>query len=284
MVDDDIPRFKRTLEEKSLEPTLLVIDHYGWGAPFEKECRSLTGHIVVIDDKANRPHDCDVLVDGAAGRQDEDYRKTVPIDTTLMTGPDYAIIRPQFARKRDMTLKRRQKEVGVAQVLVSFGAMDRHRLIPRTIRALGMVAPNATIHVIVGAKANVFDEIRTLANLNKRVVVHADTDCPAEIMSRSDLAIGAAGVTALERCCMGLPALVVVTSDNQVASARGLEAAGAAVVVGNATAISDALLGHAIADLIGDDVTRRRLSTNAAGLCDGLGVDRVADQINELSR
>ena len=42
---------------------LLVIDHYGLGAHYEAGCRSLTRQILVIDDLADRAHDCDLLLD-----------------------------------------------------------------------------------------------------------------------------------------------------------------------------------------------------------------------------
>ena len=37
----------------------------------------------------------------------------------------------------------------------------------------------------------------------------------AELMSQADLAIGAGGTATWERCCLGLPALVLSAADNQ---------------------------------------------------------------------
>jgi UDP-4-amino-4,6-dideoxy-N-acetyl-beta-L-altrosamine N-acetyltransferase len=49
----------------------------------------------------------------------------------------------------------------------------------------------------------------------------------AERMVAADLAIGAVGTTAWERCCLGLPTIALVLADNQREGARHLELAGA---------------------------------------------------------
>ena len=41
----------------------LVVDHYALDARWEAELRSAAGRLLVIDDLADRRHDCDVLLD-----------------------------------------------------------------------------------------------------------------------------------------------------------------------------------------------------------------------------
>ena len=50
-------------------------------------------------------------------------------------------------------------------------------------------------------------------------------------LDKADLAIGAAGINSWERCCLGLPSLVVAIADNQLENTRNLVEAGAAVQV-----------------------------------------------------
>jgi spore coat polysaccharide biosynthesis predicted glycosyltransferase SpsG len=45
--------------------------------------------------------------------------------------------------------------------------------------------------------------------------VLVDIDNMAEIMSNADIAIGAAGATTWERCCLGLPTIQIVIAKNQ---------------------------------------------------------------------
>ncbi len=45
----------------------------------------------------------------------------------------------------------------------------------------------------------------------------------AEIMSKSDLCIGAGGSTSWERCCLGLPTISFAIADNQIGVLAELE-------------------------------------------------------------
>jgi spore coat polysaccharide biosynthesis predicted glycosyltransferase SpsG len=53
----------------------------------------------------------------------------------------------------------------------------------------------------------------------------------AQLMADSDLAIGAAGATSWERCCLGLPTAMLVLAKNQLKIAQELQQAGAAAFV-----------------------------------------------------
>ena len=66
----------------------------------------------------------------------------------------------------------------------------------------------------------------------------------AELMLAADCAITAGGSTTWERCCLGLPALVTILSNDQAASAKSVAKAGAQIVMGWDT------------DLIADDYAR----------------------------
>ncbi len=50
-------------------------------------------------------------------------------------------------------------------------------------------------------------------------------------MADSDLAIGAAGSTSWERCCLGLPTILLVIAANQEIAARKVEQTGAALLL-----------------------------------------------------
>src|SRR4029079_4764741 len=84
----------------------------------------------------------------------------------------------------------------------------------------------------MGARAPWLDDVRALAaRLPWPTDVRVAVDEMAALMAESDLAIGAAGVTSWERCCLGLPALVLVLADNQRKSAEALHEAGAAYLL-----------------------------------------------------
>ena len=85
----------------------LVVDHYALDGRWEKAMRTHTRRIMVIDDLADRPHACDLLLDQTFGRQMEDYIPLVPEACTLLCGSQFALLRPEFAALREYSLKRR---------------------------------------------------------------------------------------------------------------------------------------------------------------------------------
>ena len=44
---------------------------------------------------------------------------------------------------------------------------------------------------------------------------HWNVTAMAKLMAEADLAIGAGGTTTWERCCLGLPAVLLIVADNQ---------------------------------------------------------------------
>jgi spore coat polysaccharide biosynthesis predicted glycosyltransferase SpsG len=101
----------------------------------------------------------------------------------------------------------------------------------------------------------------------------------AELMRDADLAIGAAGSTSWERCCMGLPTLQLVLAENQRPIADALGRAGAAHLL-DPVALRSSLVA-AMEQLIGDTTMLLRMSNIAAQLVDGHGAERVACLLNE---
>jgi len=72
---------------------ILIIDHYQLSLPFESIIKQQTNcQIVVIDDLADRKHDCDILIDASPIRQETDYKGLIlnPL-TKLLCGSRYLI-------------------------------------------------------------------------------------------------------------------------------------------------------------------------------------------------
>jgi len=93
----------------------------------------------------------------------------------------------------------------------------------------------------------------------------------AEIMTNADLAIGAAGATTWERCCLGLPSIMIVLADNQKGIAGFLKKQKAAIVIRKNDVSNDLklLVGTSGASLF-------NLSKNTRNIADGKGVLRVS--------
>ena len=255
---------------------LLVVDHYERDIAFERSCRPWTAAILAIDDLANRQHRVDVLLDQTYGRDESDYRTLTGPNCRLLLGARFALLRPQFQTNRRRALARRENTASAKRLLISFGATDSTGAALLSLRAVAAACPPLSVDVVVGASSRDADEIHRLASsMSTAVTVHGAVGDMASLMAVADFAVGACGGTSWERCSLGLPTLVVVTADNQRDIARGLAAAGAVEVIGDAGEVTVETIAARIAALRDDPSRRRDMARAAASICDGQGVARV---------
>lgn len=253
---------------------LLVVDHYGLDAAYEKTARLWAKRIVVIDDLADRPHDCDVLLDMTYGRARRAYHGLTPDDAVLLCGSSHALLRPEFAAQRALSLFRREVLQKIPRVLVSLGSTNIGNITGKVLEAVAGFSPPIDVDVVMGSGAYAYDEIKALAARN-HFTLHTDTPDMARLMSQSDIAIGAGGTTSWERCALGLPTLLIELADNQSLIADALDAQGAIVNLGRGEDFSAERLRHALQTLLQHPASLRDMSEKAARVCDGRGSQRV---------
>lgn len=260
----------------SLQPDWLVVDHYALDRRWEEALAPHHRKLLLIDDLADRPHRCDLLLDQNLGRQPEHYAQWVPAHCQVLTGPHYALLRPEFAALRPYSLQRRHAEPGLRQLLITMGGVDHPNATGQVLQALKTCAlpADCRITVVMGLTAPWLQNVREMAEQMpwpSDVVVNVSD--MAQRMADSDLAIGAAGSTSWERCCLGLPTLMVVLAVNQQAGAQALEAAHAARLIGDVSDIA-MQLPLAVRELI-DVNCQSRMSLAASAITAGQGVVKI---------
>jgi UDP-2,4-diacetamido-2,4,6-trideoxy-beta-L-altropyranose hydrolase len=259
----------------------LVVDHYALDHEWEHALRPAADRVLVIDDLADRRHDCDLLLDQNLGSTSGDYRGLVPDGCALLCGPEFALLRPEFAQLRARSLADRASRT-LARILVSMGGVDQANATGQVLDALaaGNLPPGTEVTIIMGSAAPWLGQVRAQAEQLRsardlEVEIAVDVADMAARMAASDFAIGAAGSTSWERCCMGLPAALVVLADNQARLCRELAAAGAAFELGTPGDIARTL--PPVLDTIAQEPGRLAdMSVAAAAICDGHGAEKVA--------
>lgn len=261
---------------------LLLVDHYGLGAGWEQALRPACRHLAAIDDLADRAHDVDLLLDQNLGRAAHDYAALLPATAVRMVGPHFALLRPEFAAARAASLARRANG-GWRHLLISLGGADPHQGTLRCLQALAgcPLPPGVLVTVVLGALAATRPAIQALLPglpfATRLLVDVADMSGP---LADADIAIGAAGGSAWERCCLGLPSLLLVLADNQRPGTQALDAAGAALSLGGISELA-ARVPAALQQL--DQPGRlHAMSAAAAAITDGQGAARVADALLAL--
>ncbi len=252
---------------------LMVVDHYERGEDFERACRGSAKMILVIDDATGRRHDCDFLLDAATRGPDR-----LATGTRQFLGPVYALLRSDFHRLRYQSLSRRKTNRGCERIVVSFGMIDASDRTGAILPILNRLLPRGCrIDILIGTHASGFHFVRNRAAESALdVEVHVDASDVPEIMAAADIALGAGGMTSWERCCLGIPALVVVTATNQLPNAAILREAGAAIIIGDGIAIDERVLEQGVKNLTENPIKYWEMSGRSAALCDGLGPQRVA--------
>ena len=264
------------LRDLLAEPVdLAVLDDYEATEGFERALREHARRLLVVDDLPERSHRCDVLVDPGPPTDSSTGAARTGGAGRSLSGPRYALLRPEFAALRPAALERRMAGGTARRILVAPGLTDAARLTPRIVEAL-LGLPSVSVDIALGSSSPCFEAVDALArSAGGRARLHVDVPNMAELVLEADLAVGAGGGSAYERCCLGLPSLAYLVADNQRRSLDHLARCGALRMMGREAEFDGRALRDAVAQLLGDDRARRAMSEAAAVTCDGLGTERV---------
>lgn len=248
---------------------VVVVDHYGLSAPWQQAVSGYVDRMMVIDDLADREHDCDLLLDqnwsgpATAAR----YDQLLPSRCRRLLGPRYALLHPRYP-----TVRASRPDVASPprRVLVSFGGSDPTRETLKFLRSLPGTVELPAIDVVVGGAFDAVPSIEELARALPSVTVHRDVPHLADLLAVADLAVGAGGTTTWERICLEVPSLVTTVAENQREVVSALAAAGAITWVGEASETTPTTYADHWASALNGDVP------TPPPLVDGYGAQRVA--------
>ena len=258
---------------EKINPDWVIVDHYAIDATWHTIIKKTGKKLLVIDDLADRVLNCDILINQNLGFLDKDYAGKVKVDTQMLFGPKYALLRPEFREWREFSLSRKTV-FPKKRVLITMGGVDAEN---HTLKVLETLEGSLNAHkceflVILGPLYQFLDEFNKFTeNSHNDIRMLTNIDNMAEIMANSDVCIGAAGSSSWERCCLGLPTLTFTIAENQHRIAAYLHDRKVAVTTEIEALRSDF---DNIFSLKGSDVLMR-VSFNGQKICDGLGSERV---------
>ena len=259
------------------KPAWLIVDHYALDKGWEEQLRAYCQKIMVIDDLADRQHDCDLLLDQTFGRDESNYQALVPEPCTILTSSYYALLRPEFAQWREYSLQRRQQPQ-LKQLLITLGGVDKNNVTGQVLTALAnsQLPNNCHITIVMGEHAPWLESIKAQAQqLPWSTEIRVNVTHMAELMANSDLCIGAAGSTTWERCCLGLPTIMLVLAENQRKIAHELDRKDIAYVIYHVEKLPHKL--NTI--LTGISSKLRNKIEKSSIICDGLGINRISNHL-----
>ena len=262
-----------------LDPDWIIVDHYALDATWLSIVEKPNAKILVIDDLGDRELICDVLVDQNLGASAEKYHGKLLSNCRLLLGPTFALLRSEFKDWRERSLEGRLNR-DVENILITMGGVDTDNYTLRTLIevAKSEYAKKCVFTVVIGSSYPHTDALHEFVEETKlRISVLSNVNNMAEIMSKSDLCIGAGGSTSWERCCLGLPTISFAIADNQIEIGEQLGKRNVAIY-SNMTNLLRNFEQFFDSSGIG---LHRALSANAYKICDGLGTFRVLEELEK---
>lgn len=248
----------------------VIVDHYGIDEEWHKHIKPYCEKLMIIDDLADRKFDCHLLLNQNLGIEKKHYENKVPVDCILLLGTKYALLRPEFSRLRYKAIAKRKNTKSVNNIIISMGGSDINNI---THSILENIPNNYSVTVVLG-KYSPHNKMLENYVKDKNIKLLIDSSNMAELMLDADVAIGAAGSTSWERCCLSLPAFVFLIDENQRMIVKQLVKFGSVKLLENVGSIKTNL------EDIQNNISSWALMTRKSkSICDGLGADRVINYV-----
>tara|TARA_A100001388_G_C28774214_1_gene506063 strand:+ start:792 stop:1931 length:1140 start_codon:yes stop_codon:yes gene_type:complete len=267
---------------------LLVLDHYGidknWEDIFIKEWGiNEIGKIFIIDDLANRKHNCDFLLDQTYKRKKKDYLNLLPNNATIFVGSEYALIRDEFLKARQDKIHNNFNGKKLFKILIYLGEVDNNLIYSEILDGIKKIFDyKFEVTLIANLKIEEKDKFKKIYESKFQMLRFVNfADEIWKFMLEADISIGAAGSTAWERACIGIPSIVIVNAENQIKIGNILKTEKCSIVINNDVNLANSIYFY-LNNLISDEKLQFKLIQKSKKICDGKGADRIFSKIEEI--
>ncbi|ANY18952.1 UDP-2,4-diacetamido-2,4,6-trideoxy-beta-L-altropyranose hydrolase [Tsuneonella dongtanensis] len=250
-------------------PDWIIVDSYRLDAEWHSTMRDRLGcRVAAIDDVADREFDVEVLIDhNLAPDARAKYAGLLLRGSRILAGPRFALLGRVYADARPVEIVEKVRSIGIF-----VGGFDQSGLAKRALGAVRDAGFCGRVEVVAASADPRLPALEEAIAADENATLSLDLPNLADFFARHDLQIGAGGGATWERCCLGVPSVLAVVAENQLAVVPHLEAAGVIL----ASAPDRESLAAAVARLIGDVSLRQEMARAARSLVDGAGSDRVA--------
>ncbi len=250
----------------------LIVDHYGIDRRWESALRGTAKRLMVIDDLADRAHDCDLLLDqNLVADMSRRYEHLVPELCTTLLGPRYALLGQEYAELHENA---RARSGSVRRVFIFFGGNSAGLTEAAVSAFLKLEHEELEADVVIPVNSDEDGALRRLIGGRANVTVYSDLPSLAPLIAAADIGLGASGATSWERLCLGLPTLVVTVADNQRPIADEASRRGVARLLGEKESVTAESIRTALSEMI-DSGIDPEWSKRCRAVVDGKGSSRV---------
>lgn len=273
--------FKNWLDDEQLliellkDTSIVVIDSYLAPLSLYKRCAQIVPLCIYFDDNMRLDYPLGIVLNGNLYATSLSYPQKKNIRYFL--GINYALIRPEFLKIPEKNTKEK-----IEQILLTVGGDDSNNVLPEIIQIVQKRMPDTGLKIIVGKNSQNFKEIKKALNTRSRCLPSLTAEEMKDVMLNSDLAISAAGQTLQELACCGVPTIAICLFDNQKQNYESWVQTG--LVQDGGVWGQDRLLDNItkFIDQLKDKEVRQKMSMTGQKLIDGLGAERIVDQVLEM--
>ncbi len=279
-ITEDMRETRAFLQRFPMMPAWLIVDHYQLDAVWEQGLRSTVSKIMVVDDVPARRHLCDLLIDqNCYDGMHERYKSLVPPGCVMLLGPDFALVRPEFIAARGNGRARSGK---VENILVFLGGSDPTNQTLKVLDAARLLNYEAiSLDILIGVNNVHRSEIENAASSLPGSVCHFNVSNVPELMAAADLYIGSPGIATWERCCVGLPSIIMATHPTQVETAQYLHGKKMSLYIGESEKITAEQIAASVRRVMSIPEMLCEFSRNSLATVDGQGVERCYREMYE---
>ena len=195
---------------------ICILDGYSFSNSETSFWKENSNFIVSFDDLCKEYKFADLLISFG-------NKKKISNGRQIITDIKYApVSKDCFIKSKKIKIKK-----SIKNIMINFGLIDSKGL---ALEILKIISKNYNLFdkinffIIIGSMHKYQQGINViLKSKNIRYKLLIETDKMYEYLSKSDLVIGAAGVSLLERVSMGIPSITIPTSDNQMNQLKVIE-------------------------------------------------------------
>jgi UDP-2,4-diacetamido-2,4,6-trideoxy-beta-L-altropyranose hydrolase len=183
---------------------IVVFDHYGINAAYEKQIKEQTGVTILSLDDTYQPHHCDILFNPNVYAQKERYASLVPKHCDVQCADP--LIREEFK-----WAKQKPKPLTDA-IFVSMGGSDPMNL---SMQILNALPPDTQVNLVTTSSNPHMEMLMRYSYEHPNIRLHVNSSNIAELMNESAFAIITPSSIAHEVMFMELPFIAIQSADNQ---------------------------------------------------------------------
>ncbi len=256
----------------------LVVDHYTLDARWERLLRDSISKIMVVDDLADRKHDCELLLDQNEYKNKSlRYTGLLPAQCRQLLGPEFALLREEFSAQRSRTFT---NENPCVKILVSFGSVDLTNETMKVLEGIRQIENrNIVVDVVVGENNLNKEKVERYCNGFNEFNFHCQINNMAQLMANADISLGAGGSSIWERFCLGLYSIIVSVAENQKEISADLASMGYLKYLGDAKENDCNTYKAAIMEYLENPLIGKEASNTGHRLVDGYGARRVTNEL-----